>query len=180
MAVNHTNPRTQLLATERQAEIVDLVREGYRFTEIAEMLGITKQAVHQLFNRALSRVLSPAVEALRAQHLAETATARETAIKVMGKDHVAHSQGRIMIDPETEQPLIDDGPKLDAARTLIAVQAREAKLVGADAPTKVEASVEHSVDPDTIELRNLIAEQHARNEAERAGLAEDGDGGQPA
>jgi hypothetical protein len=165
----------RLAAMEKRAKVVELRREGLTFAAIGEQMGFSHQRAQVLYRQALAAVVAPAVEALRAEHLRETAEARATAMRVMGSEHVAHSQGRVVLDPVTHEKLLDDGPKLDAARTLMAVQAREAKLVGADAPTRVEASVTEHVDPETIELRRLILEQRELNAAARSAL----EGGQP-
>jgi negative regulator of sigma E activity len=150
------------------------------FTAIGRQLGVTRQRAHQLFQAALAAILSPAVEALRAEHLAETAEARRRVLEVLGTKHVVVQQGHVVSEITGEDdegrpiygaPLIDHGPTLDAVRTLAAIQAREAKLVGADAPTKVEATVTEIVDPQTIELRQLIAERQAANAVELARLA---------
>jgi hypothetical protein len=160
----------RMAAMEKRAQVVELRREGLTFAAIGERMGFSHQRAQVLYRQALAAVVSPAVEALRAEHLAETAEARETALQVMRSAHVAHSQGRVVVDPDTGEKLLDDGPKLDAARTLMAVQAREAKLTGADAATKVEAEVSGQVDVTSIPLVGLIEAARLAVEAEEAAL----------
>lgn len=170
----------RLAAMEKRAKVVELRRQGLTFAAIGQEMGFSYQRAQTLYRQALAAVVSPAVEALRAEHLEELAEARERVLGVMRTDHVVVQQGHVVskvigTDDEGKpiygDPLIDDGPVLDAARTLATLQARESRLVGADAPQKVEASVEHTVDPASIELRGLIEQQREANDAERARLA---------
>lgn len=126
---------------ERRAEIVDLYRQGQTFAAIGKQFDISKQRVHQLYWQAMDSVVAEAVNAHRAAMVEEAAEVIRVANKIMHTDHYAHSNGRVVVHPETGEPLTDDGPKLDAARTIIAAHARLARLVGADAATKVEADV---------------------------------------
>lgn len=166
----------KLITAETRAKVAKMAAEGMTFEAIGKELGFSKQRANAIFWSACAAIESPAVEALRSQHLAETARAREIAQDVMERDHLAHSQGRVVMleNQETGEktPLLDDGPKLDAARTLIAIQAREAKLVGADAPSKVEADVTGRVDPESIPLLSLIARAREAADAEEAALRE--------
>lgn len=133
-------PGQALDAAERRAHVAELRRDGNTFEQIGKQLGCSRQRAHTIYREACAAVLAPAVEAMRAEHLAELAEAREMALGVMRRDHVAHSNGRVIVIDDV--PVLDDGPKLDAARTLATLHAREAKLVGADAPQRVEASLD--------------------------------------
>lgn len=185
----------QALTVQRRAKAAEMAAAGASFTEIGRELGVTKQRAHSIFRAACAAILAPAVEAARAEQLAELAEARERVMRVMRADHPFVQQGHVVseiVDHDAEgkpvygDPLVDDGPILDAARTLATLHAREAKLLGADAPTKVEASVTEHIDPASIELRQLIEAQRARNAADLAALGgrpdvEDTvDGGEPA
>lgn len=125
---------------ERRARVVGLYRQGLTFREVGERMSFSEQRAHKLYWDAMHAVEEREVSAHRAAMIDEIAAVVRVANRVMHKDHVAHSNGRVMVDPETGQKMIDDGPKLDAARTVIAAQARLAKLLGADAPTQVETS----------------------------------------
>lgn len=126
---------------DKRATIVDLYRQGWTFQKIGDKLAISKQRANQLYWDAMHAVIDPAVTAHRAAMVEELAEVVRVANTVMHGKHYAHSNGRVVLDPDTQQPVLDDGPKLDAARTIIAAQARLAKLIGADAATKVETEL---------------------------------------
>lgn len=170
----------RIAAAQQRVRVVELRQQGLTFTAIGRQLGVTRQRAHQIFNAGLAAILSPAVEALRAEHLEELAEARRRVMGVMAAKHVVVQQGHVVSEitgqddegnPIYGDPLTDHGPVLDAARALALVQGREAKLIGADAPTKVEATVTEIVDPQTIELRALILERQTANAVELARLA---------
>lgn len=126
---------------ERRAAVVDLHRQGKTFTEIGEQLGFSKQRAHQLYWEAMNGVVDQAVTAHRAALIEIMNEVIDVANQIMHKDHIAHSNGRVVMmkgDDKIERPVLDDGPKLDAGRTITNAVARMAKLVGADAPTKTE------------------------------------------
>jgi hypothetical protein len=135
-AVNPT-----LTTQERQAQVVDLYRQGKTFTQIGAEIGFSKQRAHKLYWDAMNTVVTQAVSAHRAAMIDEIAGVVLIASKIMHDDHYAHSNGRVVVDPESDEILRDASPKLDAARTIIAAQARLAKLLGADAATAVESDV---------------------------------------
>lgn len=87
---------------------------------------------------------------MRADHLAELAEARQVVLDVMRRRHVVVSNGHVVSEivdvaddgkPVYGEPIEDDGPRLDAARVLTVVQARESALVGGDAAKRVEAQI---------------------------------------
>lgn len=126
---------------ERRAEIVDLYRQGHTFTAIGKKFDISRQRAHQLYWQAMDSVVAESVTAHRAAMVEELAEVIRVANQVMHADHYAHSNGRVVTNPDSSLPLLDDGPKLDAARTIVAAHARLARLLGADAATKVEGNV---------------------------------------
>lgn len=169
----------QLTTAERRARVVELVNEGKSFTEIGNALGVTKQRANAIFHSACAAILSPALEAVRARQLAELEEARETVLAVMRANQPIVQQGHIVSEivgqgkdgkPEYGDPLVDQAQKLDAARALTAVHAREAKLLGADAATKIEAEVSGQVDVAAIPLVGLIAAARLAVESEEAAL----------
>jgi len=77
-----------------------------------------------------------------------------TTLEVMSRRHVHVSGGKVardtIVDPETGEerpgePLLDDGPTIQAVETLRRLSERRAKLLGIDAPTRIEADGELKV-----------------------------------
>lgn len=126
----------------RRAAVVDRYRLGRTFKQIGDELGFSMQRAHQIYWEAMDAVQDKSVSARRAQMADQLDEVIRVASEVMSADHIAHSNGRVvmMTDPETgeESPVLDHSPKLDAGRTIIAAQARFAKMIGADVPAKVE------------------------------------------
>lgn len=122
---------------EKMDKVIELRRHGLTFQAIGDQLGHSRQWVHELYERALVEIPAANVAALRTGMVGELAEVIRVAAEVMHSDHYAHSNGKVVIDPDTGKPLLDSAPKLDAGRTIIAAHARLAKLVGADAPSQV-------------------------------------------
>lgn len=128
----------------RRAAVVDRYRLGRTFKQIGEELGFSTQRAHEIYWDAMNAVQRKSVEARRAQMEDQLDEVVRVASRVMAADHIAHSNGRVVTMTDAagkEVPVLDDGPKLDAGRTIIAAQARLAKMIGADAATKVESEV---------------------------------------
>lgn len=128
----------------RRAAVVDRYRLGRTFKQIGAELGFSTQRAHEIYWDAMNAVQAKSVEARRAQMADQLDEVVRVASAVMAKDHIAHSNGRVVMtlnEDGEEMPVLDDGPKLDAGRTIIAAQARLARMIGADAATKVESEV---------------------------------------
>lgn len=152
---------TAIETAEKLAEVVELRRQRLTFEEIGERLGCTRQWAHRLYKRALAEIPAPAVDAHRTEMLDQLDEAERAVLAVLHGQHVVVSNGHVVSaivghHPATTEdgsphpnagqpiygdPLVDHGPILDAARTLVAIQARKARLLGADAATKVETDL---------------------------------------
>ena len=146
---------------EKMAKVVELRRQRLTFDEIGERLGHSRQWVHELYHRALSQIPAPEVEQHRHEMLDQLDEAERAVLGVLHAKHVVVSNGHVVSQitghhPDTAEdgsphpsagqpiygdPLVDDGPILDAARTLVTIQARKSRLLGADAPAKVETDL---------------------------------------
>jgi hypothetical protein len=122
-----------------RAQVVDLYRQGLTYEVIGRRMGFSKQRAHALYWDAMHAVLVQSVDAHRAEMIDELTEAVRVAMRVLHTDHHAVSNGRVVCTDDGV-PVIDDAPKLDAARTIIAAHARLSKLIGADAPTELRSS----------------------------------------
>ena len=117
---------------------------GYLHREIAEHLGFSNESgVTKAIARALKDVQAPAVAELRASQQTVIDTMKSAALDILARQHVAHSNGRVVYDLEGEagpdgklHPVLDDGPRLAAIGQLRQVLEREAKLWGTDSPIR--------------------------------------------
>ena len=79
--------------------------------------------------------------------------------------YVVAPGGRIVEDPETGRPLIDDGPRLQAIDRLIKILNRVAKLRGLDAPQKLEVMTIDAIEAAIADLNAQIAATDPETEA---------------
>jgi hypothetical protein len=140
---------------ERRAKAVRLSVAGRTLDAIAAELGYnSKQAAHKDIKAALAEAAkqtSLAVDELRVKELALLDEALEVAHRIMNAEHLAHGNGRVVrrnLGTEDEPEwvdVIDNGPNLAAADRLIKISESRRKLLGLDAPTKVQQQIEGTV-----------------------------------
>jgi DNA-binding transcriptional MerR regulator len=129
---------------ERRRQAINLRKAGRSWAEIAELLGHDSPATaYNDVKRALEQTktdLKETADDYRQLELDRLDDMLGEAWKVMKASHVVVSGGNVvMIGPEGEErPLTDDGPTLDAIRTLLRIAERRSKFLGLDAPTRVE------------------------------------------
>jgi hypothetical protein len=132
----------RIAATARQVEALQFRARGLPYEAVGEALGITKQAAFKLVDRALRATLREAGEQVRTLELDRLDRLQVAAETVLAARHYMLYQGEVVsrTDPQTGQTaeLVDDGPALSAVRTLLAVAERRARLLGLDAPAKVD------------------------------------------
>lgn len=123
----------------RKAEVMRLRRQGHTFEAIGQELGITRQRAHQIYQQVLEEIPVHEVSQYRVEQAARLDELLVRAHEVLGRRHVHVSQGRIVLDKETGEPVQDDGPILAAIKTILDIEARRAKLLGLDTPVKQQA-----------------------------------------
>ena len=102
---------------DKEVQIVELRKEAYVWREIATLVGMSTAGVYKAYNRAMVRTLRPATEELREMELE-----RLDALQVT-----------------YWQPAVQGN--LRAADFILKVIDKRAKLLGLDAPVKVQAEV---------------------------------------
>lgn len=139
---------------QRDARAAELRRDGANYQEIADRLGFSDRSrARQAVERALAATVAEPAAELRALELARLDEMWRHAWAVLKREHVAHSNGRVVhLDGK---PLVDDGPVLNAIDRLLRIQERRAKLLGLDAPTRVESI---TIDQIESEISRLSAE----------------------
>jgi len=143
-------------SAERDAEAARLRATGLSYSDVARQLGFADESgAFRAATRAMRAIAEPARE-LRAIELARLDFALQAAWKVMTMVHVAVSNGRVVLHPETGEPLRDYGPVLAAIDRVVRIGERRCKLLGLDAPTKIEAitvdQIEHAINQLAAEL----------------------------
>ena len=102
---------------DKEVQIVELRKEGYVWREIATLVGMSTAGVYKAYNRAMVRTLRPATEELREMELERLDALQLT----------------------YWQPAVQGN--LRAADFILKVIDKRAKLLGLDAPVKVQAEV---------------------------------------
>ena len=142
---------------ERDAEACQLRNIGHTYADIAKALGFNDaSAARKAVERALLLTVQEPAAEQRAIQLARLDLLFREAWQVLKAEHFAHSQGRVIMDPnDPTKALVDHGPVLAAINTVLKIEERRAKLLGLDAPTRVEAI---TVDMVEAEMQRLTAE----------------------
>jgi hypothetical protein len=154
-----TLPRAQ-----RDADAARLRAQGHTYAAIAERLGYRGwQAARYAVERALvDTVTEPAAE-VRQLELARLDEALKAAFEVLHTKHLVVSNGIVVrvrgINPDTGKrqsvPLLDSMPRLAAIDRIVKISERRSKLLGLDAPTKIEVLTLDVID---AEIARLTAE----------------------
>lgn len=149
---------------ERRAKAVDMRMAGASYQKIANELGYNSRgAACQDVSRALEAAVAEqarSVEAYREEELQRLDLLLAEAWAILKRDHVTVSNGRIVRD-DLDQPILDDGPTLQAIDRILKIQERRAKFLGLDAPMRVEAFTVDSIDAAIAELTAQLESDQA-------------------
>ncbi|MFI8301556.1 hypothetical protein ACIGCZ_37240 [Streptomyces nigra] len=118
---------------------------GMTYGELAERFGYSHRSdAKKAIERAKADVARPAVTKLIATESEELDALYTEAVAILQRSHVTVSHGKVIMwrNPETgqEEPLPDDGPKLQAIQLALRVRESYRKLHGLDQPAKTELS----------------------------------------
>jgi len=117
-------PRAKVDIAKREQQIVALKLRGIVATEIARVIGISRRAVHAAFNKALRRQTE---DALDAWHRTELGGLAMEATNIWRLMDISENKN----DWKAQAALED---------RLMRIHIRRAKLLGLDAPTKLDVS----------------------------------------
>lgn len=139
----------------RDAEAARLHAHGYTDGMLAQMLDFpSARAVKEARKKIMDEIVqAPAAELIQVEvqkldmELTRLEYAERAVHKVLEAQHITVSNGRVILHPDTEQPLADDGPVLQAVDRLVKIEdarrrnaERRAKLLGLDQPSQVAVS----------------------------------------
>jgi hypothetical protein len=161
---------------KRDADAAALRGKGWTFQRIANELGYaSKGKAYEGVQRALAEIPREAVEELRQMELERLDRLYQAAAEVLEREHLAISHGKVVrrrVDVQRDedgieildgegnpiplyQDVMDDGPVLQAIDRMLKIQERRAKLLGLDAPAKLEV---FTIDAIDAEIKKLQAE----------------------
>lgn len=182
------------LIAQRRTRVLAMRIEERTYAEIAAELGISESVAQQDYRRAIEQCrgeLAATVAQARTLELARLAAMEREVWAVLRRRHLVVSNGRVVrrfvgverdedgierLDPDGKvipvfEELEDDAPILQAVDRLERISARRARLLGLDAPVKVEVSdeVDAEITRLAAELAAGVGNLDAPREAEAAG-----------
>lgn len=142
----------QVMALEKRAKALQLRQAGLSYEQIAKACGYNSpHAAYKAIKSAMKFMLEEPTRQLRSMEKRRLDDLYSKAYQVLTAFHpvigrVSRDQDGVlfMTDKATGEhvPLKDSGPVLSAIDKLLKIQERRAKLLGLDAPAKVDAKVD--------------------------------------
>jgi hypothetical protein len=154
---------------EQAARAYEMRLQGQRLAAIGRELGIATSTVHKLLAEHVAARVDPLADAYRAMELDRLDDLTVRAYAVLTARHVVVQHGKVILDPDSGEPMLDDAPVLNAIDRLVRLSESRRKLLGLDAPLKADVTVT-PVDPADIELAQIISEARAKAAVEEAAL----------
>jgi hypothetical protein len=159
--------RRSVETMERDARAADLFRRGLSYRQIAAQMGYkTPSTAFTAVRRAAhDAAASPLVAAETREILLERLQDYRRLLwrVATAKHYVVTQAGTIVLDPETDLPLLDDAPVLQAVDRLLRCDQEQAKL--ADAYPALKARVQVITEEDIDAQLSGLARQVAANDA---------------
>lgn len=156
--------KKELAKIQRDEQTVNMYADSLRgmsTREIGKKYGVSQTMVQRRINSIEVDLTPAAIQVYRQQEFAKLSLLEQKLWKRIDDDYYTVSHGKIIINPETDEPLVDVGPVLAIADRLLKIQDRRASLGGFDAPARIE--VDHSVtDIQVTEVKDLV--ERAREE----------------
>jgi hypothetical protein len=154
-------PRGRSIQTrERDAQAVDLRRNGLTHRQIATQLGYKSPAsVHEAIRRGLQDLHHEAADGLFAMQMDRLDMYRRAALRVLTAKHIAHSNGRVVLYPKTGEPVSDHMPVLHALDRLLRIEAEVNKMndLYPAAKSRVEVITRDQVEESITALERELA-----------------------
>lgn len=159
-----------VVIAKRRKQLLDARLEGRLFDDIWEELGYSSRGhATKDFSRIFEQQITEqraSVEVYREMELTRLDQLTLEAINVLRTRHYAITpSGKVGRHPDTNEVLVDDGPTLAAIDRLLKIQARRARLLGLDAPQKMEVLTLDAIDARIDELNEQLAALDGEAEA---------------
>lgn len=136
--------RTQA-GRERDLIALDMRSAGRTWKTIADTLGYTDEAnARRGVHTILAETQAPKVNEARAEMVTQIDHLYGEAMQVLEARHLKINDGELVYVPDDNGnpvPLEDDAPVLRAIDTINQLMTRKARLLGLDAPAKIQAEV---------------------------------------
>lgn len=148
---------------DNDVRAMELRREGLTYDAIARRMGYAdKSSAYGAVQRGLALSVRETADEVRQLEIDRLEDLRRPALESLKRRHLVVSQGKVMCDPDTGSPLIDDMPVLHAIDRLIKIAERMAAYRGLDAPRR---SVSEVLTLDVIQAEILRLKSQVSAEA---------------
>jgi hypothetical protein len=154
--------RRTTVDADRDIKALSLSRQGLTYDQIASTMGYRdRSGAFRAVQRGLRDAFREEADELVQMEAERLQALRRLFERIAATPHYAATpSGKIVVHPDTDEPLLDDGPALQAGLALLRVSESWRKLKGLDAPAKsrVEVITEDVVDAEIKRLNAEIAE----------------------
>lgn len=151
---------------ERDEMILSMRRKGLTLEKIAAVVNLTPQMVSNIVRDMISKLPKANVEEYRKQELFQLDVMEERMLEILERRDVKVSaSGKIVSGKDGALP--DDAQSMAASQTLLKIQDRRAKLLGLDAPTRIDTTVNDvtAFSPEMVEKLEAARAKAAAQEA---------------
>lgn len=145
---------------QRQDEALNRRSQGWTYDRIAKECGWqNRSSASRAVETALNRQPAEDAPIVRQLEAIRLDAMLEVAMIELHRDHWTISNGRLMLDPTTGEPIIDAGGKLAVLDRVLKIMERRARMLGTDAPTKhqIDVLTEDVMDAAIRQLEEQLA-----------------------
>jgi hypothetical protein len=127
----------QIQADRKAADLRSL---GYTYQMIADRMDVSVAAAHRMVDRAIQEIPTEGTEQVRKMELEKLDNLERRLIYIINQPSYKTSTTGRVVEYEGK-PVLDPGPQVQAITAALRVIDKRAKLLGLDAPTKVETEM---------------------------------------
>jgi hypothetical protein len=154
------------IATDRRA--ADLRSLGYTYQMIADRFEVDVSTAHRMVGRAVAEIPTEGAAEVRKIELEKIDNAERYLNSVIAKPPPKVSAAGKIVKDDEGNVVVDENARMDAVDKILKAIAARARLLGLNAPTKIQEEILiHQVDPDR-ERRILEALEEALDAKRRA------------
>ena len=154
-------------------EAAQMRSRSMTYPQIAAAQGVSLSTAHARVQRAFAAIPTEDVKEAKRIELEKLDRIEAHLLGVMERDHIKVDHGKVIYDDENNTRILDDGPGMQAAISLLRLQERRSRLMGLDAPSRqtVQVITGEMVDEEIARLELQLAEREDRGDAGSIGEA---------
>lgn len=151
-------PRRTNAQMIRDYRALELRRRNLTYRQIADQLGMgSVSRAYEAVQRSLMDAVVESAEEVRKVELDRLDELGRVAWRVLHNRHVHIGRGGDPTKDADGEPVLDDGPTLQAIDRLLKISERRAKLQGLDAPVQLQVVTTDQLDQEIALLEQKLA-----------------------